>query len=191
MENLPKTNNDLEQVFGSFRHHQRRTTGRKKAPASLLIRGESRLMAAVVTRIKTKSATDLATADLVAGAKATFTVGTTATKTSSTTSFSSFSWKLFTGIGNQINPVNFATLEKNKAAEKDIIKKLDRLIKEQGLDDTRNAQLELLGFQDGVVNKRAQEQFWSNYAYKKGNSQGTNRFWDQKFGSNPSEGEGL
>ncbi len=64
--NLPKTNNDLEQVFGSFRHHTRRTTGRKKAPASLLIRGSSRLMTAVVTRIKTFTATDLATADLVA-----------------------------------------------------------------------------------------------------------------------------
>ena len=66
VENLPKTNNDLEQVFGSFRHHTRRTTGRKKAPASLLIRGSSRLMTAVVTRIKTFTATDLATADLVA-----------------------------------------------------------------------------------------------------------------------------
>ncbi len=37
-------------------------------------------------------------------------------------------------------------LKKNKAAEKDIVKKLDRLIQEQGLDDTRNAQLELLGY---------------------------------------------
>lgn len=64
VENLPKTNNDLEQVFGSFRHHTRRTTGRKKAPASMLIRGESRLIAAVVTRIKTFTATDLATVDL-------------------------------------------------------------------------------------------------------------------------------
>lgn len=66
VENLPKTNNDLYQVFGSFRHHTRRTTGRKKAPASLLIRGSSRLMAAVVTRIKTFTATDLASVDLVA-----------------------------------------------------------------------------------------------------------------------------
>jgi hypothetical protein len=65
-ENLPKTNNDLEQVFGSFRYHQRRTTGRKKAPASLLIRGESRLIAAVVTRLKTFTARDLAMVDLVA-----------------------------------------------------------------------------------------------------------------------------
>lgn len=69
VENLPKTNNDLEQVFGSFRHHTRRTTGRKKASASLLIRGESRLMAAIVTRIKTFTATDLATANLVAWRK--------------------------------------------------------------------------------------------------------------------------
>jgi hypothetical protein len=66
VDNLPKTNNDLEQVFGSFRHHQRRTTGRQKAPASMLIRGESRLIAAVVTRIKTFIAKDLATVDLVA-----------------------------------------------------------------------------------------------------------------------------
>lgn len=66
VENLPKTNNDLEQVFGSFRHHQRRITGRKKAPASILIRGSSRLITAVVTRIRTFTAQDLATVDLVA-----------------------------------------------------------------------------------------------------------------------------
>ncbi|MBE9044057.1 hypothetical protein IQ255_06510 [Pleurocapsales cyanobacterium LEGE 10410] len=66
VENLPKTNNDLEQVFGSFRHHQRRTTGRKKATASILIRGSSRLIAAVVTRLKTFTARDLATVDLLA-----------------------------------------------------------------------------------------------------------------------------
>lgn len=65
VDNLPKTNNDLEQVFGSFRHHTRRTTGRKKAPSSMLIRGSSRLIAAVVTRIKTFTAKDLASVDLV------------------------------------------------------------------------------------------------------------------------------
>ncbi len=69
VENLPKTNNHLEQVFGSFRHHQRRTTGRKKAPASLLTRGESRLISAVVTRIQTFTAIDLATVDLFAWRK--------------------------------------------------------------------------------------------------------------------------
>lgn len=63
VEDLPKTNNDLEQVFGSFRHHQRRTTGRKKAPASMFITGSARLIAAVATRIKTFTAQDLALVD--------------------------------------------------------------------------------------------------------------------------------
>lgn len=34
-----RTNNDLEQIFGRVRHHQRRCTGRKVAPASLVLRG--------------------------------------------------------------------------------------------------------------------------------------------------------
>ena len=53
VEGLPRTNNDLEQVFGQFRHHQRRATGRKAAPASLVLRGSVRLVAAVATRIQT------------------------------------------------------------------------------------------------------------------------------------------
>ena len=36
LEGLPRTNNDLEQLFGRWRHHQRRCTGRKVAPASLV-----------------------------------------------------------------------------------------------------------------------------------------------------------
>ena len=55
-----------KQVFGSFRHHQRRTTGRKKAPGSMIIRGSSRLIAAVATRLKTFTAQDLAMVDLLA-----------------------------------------------------------------------------------------------------------------------------
>jgi hypothetical protein len=31
---LPRTNNDLEQRFGSYRYHERRATGRKTASAS-------------------------------------------------------------------------------------------------------------------------------------------------------------
>ena len=82
-------------------------------------------------------------------------------------------------------------LKKNKAVEKDIVRELDRLIKEQGLSDTQNSQLELLGFQDGIANFKAQKKFWTSYAYQKGYITGTNRFWDQKFGLFPSEGEGL
>jgi hypothetical protein len=52
VEGLPRTNNDLEHVFGQLRHHQRRVTGRKVAPASLVLRGSVRLIAVVATRIK-------------------------------------------------------------------------------------------------------------------------------------------
>lgn len=52
VKGLPKTNNDLEHVFGQLRHHERRVTGCKVAPASLVLRGPVRLIAMVATRIK-------------------------------------------------------------------------------------------------------------------------------------------
>lgn len=61
LEELPRTNNDLEVSFGQLRHHQRRVTGRKAAPASLVLRGSVRLIAAITTRIRTFSAKDFAT----------------------------------------------------------------------------------------------------------------------------------
>jgi hypothetical protein len=60
IQDFPRTNNDLEQVFGQFRHHQRRVTGRKAAPASLVLRGSVRLVAAIATRIQTFSPKDFA-----------------------------------------------------------------------------------------------------------------------------------
>ncbi len=57
---FPRTNNDLEQTFGSFRHHQRRCTGQKKSPRSTVIRGSSRLIAAIATKLTTFSNSDLA-----------------------------------------------------------------------------------------------------------------------------------
>ncbi len=66
VDGLPRTNNDLEHIFGSFRHHQRRCTGQKKAPASLLVRGSCRLIAAIATKIKTFTARDLVQQDLSA-----------------------------------------------------------------------------------------------------------------------------
>jgi hypothetical protein len=36
---LPRTNNDLEQLFGSFRYHERRASGRKVAAPSIVVRG--------------------------------------------------------------------------------------------------------------------------------------------------------
>ena len=82
-------------------------------------------------------------------------------------------------------------LDKINAIEKDILPRLALQIKKQGLSEERNCQLELLGFQDGIVNKKAQKELWSNFAYQKGYITGTNRFWNQKFGSFPPEGYRL
>ena len=50
VEGLPPTDNDLEHVFGTTRHHERRTTGRKVASATLIVRGAVRVVAAVATQ---------------------------------------------------------------------------------------------------------------------------------------------
>jgi hypothetical protein len=60
IEGLPRTNNDLEQMFGSWRHHQRRCTGRKAAPASLVVRGSVQIVAAVATQLRAFTPADLA-----------------------------------------------------------------------------------------------------------------------------------
>src|SRR4051812_13519059 len=59
---LPATNNDLEQFFGAQRYHERRTTGRKVASPSLVVRGS--VLAATLTRLAPISAQDLAAVDL-------------------------------------------------------------------------------------------------------------------------------
>lgn len=56
---LPRTNNALEQLFGSSRYHERRTTGRKVSSPALVLRGSVRLIAATATRLRSRSATDL------------------------------------------------------------------------------------------------------------------------------------
>jgi hypothetical protein len=57
---LPRTNNELEQLFGSHRYHERRASGRKAASPSLVVRGSVRLVAAVATRIEVVSGEELA-----------------------------------------------------------------------------------------------------------------------------------
>ena len=49
---LPRTDNDLEQLFGSHRYHERRCSGRKVASPGLVVRGSVRLPAAVATRLR-------------------------------------------------------------------------------------------------------------------------------------------
>ena len=63
---LPRTNNDLEHVFGAHRYHERRTTGRKTGSPALLVRGAVRVLAATATHLRTFSADDLAVADIAA-----------------------------------------------------------------------------------------------------------------------------
>jgi len=61
IKDFPRTNNDLEQLFGTWRHHQRRCTGRKVAPASLVVRGSVQIIAAIATQLHSFSASELAT----------------------------------------------------------------------------------------------------------------------------------
>jgi hypothetical protein len=60
VSDLPRTNNDLEQFFGAYRYHDRRTTGRKVASPSLGLNGSLCVIAAAATRLHTYSAADLA-----------------------------------------------------------------------------------------------------------------------------------
>lgn len=57
---LPRTNNDLEQFFGAYRYHDRRTTGRKVASPSLVLNGAFCVIAAAATRLHPYSAAELA-----------------------------------------------------------------------------------------------------------------------------------
>lgn len=47
---LPRTNNALEQAFGSPRYHERRASGRKVASPSLVLSGSVRMPAFLFTR---------------------------------------------------------------------------------------------------------------------------------------------
>jgi hypothetical protein len=49
---LPRTDNDLEQLFGSHRYHERRSSGREVASPGLVVRGSVRWPAAVATRLR-------------------------------------------------------------------------------------------------------------------------------------------
>jgi hypothetical protein len=59
---LPRTNNDLERAFGSYRYHERRASGRRGASPALALRGGVRLVAGLATRHRAVGASDLAEA---------------------------------------------------------------------------------------------------------------------------------
>ena len=60
---LPRTNNDLEQFFGSYRYHERRCSGRKVACPGTVVRGSVRLISAAATRLRPIEVVDLVPCD--------------------------------------------------------------------------------------------------------------------------------
>lgn len=66
IKDLPRTNNDLEQYFGTARHIERRVTGRKRASPTLIVRGSVRVVAAGASRLVSFSAGDLQLTDVAA-----------------------------------------------------------------------------------------------------------------------------
>ncbi len=64
VEGLPRTNNELEQFFGSYRYHERRCSGRKVACPGTVVRGSVRLVASAATRLRTINVADLVPSDL-------------------------------------------------------------------------------------------------------------------------------
>ncbi len=56
---VPRTNNDLEQYFGTARHQERRATGHKSPTSAVVVRGAGRVVAAVATSLGTWTAQDL------------------------------------------------------------------------------------------------------------------------------------
>lgn len=61
---VPRTNNDLEHLFGSHRYHERRASGRKVASPGLVVRGAVRLVAGLATRLGPVSGEQLAPGDV-------------------------------------------------------------------------------------------------------------------------------
>jgi hypothetical protein len=56
---LPRTNNELEQYFGSARYHERRATRRKQASPGVVVRGAVRVVASVASRLQAFSGAEL------------------------------------------------------------------------------------------------------------------------------------
>jgi hypothetical protein len=61
---LPRTNNELEQYFGSARYHERRATGRKGASPGLVVRGAVRVVASIASRFHPLSEAEFCLTDL-------------------------------------------------------------------------------------------------------------------------------
>ncbi len=58
---IPRTNNDLEHLFGSHRYHERRSSGRKQASPGLVVQGSVRVMSSLATRLRPEEGLQLRT----------------------------------------------------------------------------------------------------------------------------------
>jgi hypothetical protein len=58
---IPRTNNDLEHLFGSHRYHERRASGRKQASPGLVVQGSVRVVASLATRLRPEEGLQLRT----------------------------------------------------------------------------------------------------------------------------------
>ncbi len=63
---VPRTNNDLEHLFGTARYHERRASGRRRGSEGLVVRGQVRIVAAAATRLSPVKGSDLAPKDTAA-----------------------------------------------------------------------------------------------------------------------------
>ncbi len=62
--NLPRTNNDLEHLFGRYRQLERRINGHKSSSGAVVVSGSVRLVSALVSQHQPFSADSLAQVDL-------------------------------------------------------------------------------------------------------------------------------
>ena len=69
VEGLPRTNNDLEHLFGTARYHERRASGRRRGSEGLVVRGQVRVVAATATRLSPVKSSDLVPKDPAAWRK--------------------------------------------------------------------------------------------------------------------------
>ncbi len=61
---LPRPHNELEQIFGAYRYHERRASGRKVACPGTVVGGSVRLVASAATRLRPIAVADLVPSDL-------------------------------------------------------------------------------------------------------------------------------
>jgi hypothetical protein len=56
---LPRTNNDLEHLFGSHKYHERRASGRRRSAPGLVVSGAVRVLAGLATRLRPQALLEL------------------------------------------------------------------------------------------------------------------------------------